>query len=513
MTADQGRQVTLDSFLLRLGNLMVESSVLYIVLAAWARPRSGPGSLLPLGAALALPIAFACRHLIESSTVHTRLRQAAVVLAAVGWGLFAASLVAPPGYWEREVPRGALALGAMTGNQPNAGLQPLAFWSSVLAWWRGHQLTGWDPTLDEALGRFRLCAALVGTAIILAATADSPGSIGLVQREQAAGVALFLVGALLTTASARRLEMAGGSPAAAPTRPLGELPSGGVATAGLIAGLVLTAFVIGALSALLLTPRTLAPALEATGQAIAAVGAASTWLFSSIASLVTGLLPPPAEPRAPVEPVIPFRGLLESLPVPDLRLPDWIGSMLFGLALALLFAAAVALAILTQRRLSNYLSESMDAVVGLDAEPPRPLESRGPAVIFGLLLRLLRRVRPVCWRRASPAVARPNLAEPRSPEALSVEAAYRSLLAWAEGQGLARRTYETPDELGGRLAAVHPTVSQPLELLTALFVEQQYGHHFVDLADVDRAQSALFALRAESARPAAVAGEPASRPA
>ena len=139
--------------------------------------------------------------------------------------------------------------------------------------------------------------------------------------------------------------------------------------------------------------------------------------------------------------------------------------------------------------------------------------SLGLAVIFGLLLRLLRRVRPESWRRATPAAARPDLAEPRSPEALSVEAAYRSLLAWAEGQGLARRAYETPDELCGRLAAVHPTASQPLELLTALFVEQQYGNQSVDVADAARAQTALFALRAESASPAAAAGEPASRPA
>jgi hypothetical protein len=501
-----------DRHLVYLGNLLIEASVLYLVLAAWVRPRSGPGSLLPLAAALALPVAFTLRQLIDSSTVPVQLRQAAALLLAWGWGLLAAYLVAPGGYWEREAPRSALVFGAMIGNQPSSGLQPLAFWASVLAWWRGHQLPGWEPTLEEALGRFRLAAALVGAAIIVAAANDAPGSAGRVQGEQAALVTVFLIGALLTTASARRREMASGLPAAAPTRPSGSLSGGGLLTAGLVAGLVVGALLVGALSALVLTPRTFAPLLDAGGQALGAVGAGLAWLFGSIAAALAGLMPAPAAPSGPTPPSLPFRGLAEVFPRLNLFLPDWFGPLLFGLIFALLFAAAIWLLILSHRGLSHYLTDGITAVGGFDTEQAEPLEPRGPAVVLALLYRLLRGVRGEPRRRKQSGTAQPRPSPDRPPEASTVEGCYRALLVWAASQDLARRAHETPDELCRRLSLARPAARQPLEVLTALFVEHQYSARPVDVDDADQARAALSAVRAVESGGPALLGEPLNRP-
>src|SRR5919198_6611236 len=121
----------------RWGNVALEMTVVYLLLAAWARPRDGPAALLPLLAGLALPAALAIRELLDSAEVGDAVRLIATWLAALAWALSVARLCAPAGYWQSDAHRRALLLDAVFGGREVAGTQPLAFWASLLLWWRG----------------------------------------------------------------------------------------------------------------------------------------------------------------------------------------------------------------------------------------------------------------------------------------------------------------------------------------------------------------------------------------
>src|SRR5881398_709922 len=103
--------------LLRWGNMGLEMAVVYLLLAAWARPREGPAALLPLLACLALPAALAIRDLLDSAEVGDAVRLIATWLAALAWALSVARLCAPAGYWQSDAHRGALLLSAVFGGR------------------------------------------------------------------------------------------------------------------------------------------------------------------------------------------------------------------------------------------------------------------------------------------------------------------------------------------------------------------------------------------------------------
>ena len=152
MAAEPRLERDAEAGLLRWCNAGLEASVLYVLLAAWARPREGSTALLPVLACLAIPGALALRQALALTTVSAVVRQAAVVVSALAWALTAARLVAPTGYWQEDAPRALLVMGAMFGGPVPAGHQPLAFWTSLLLWWRGYVLLEWLPSVDDALG-------------------------------------------------------------------------------------------------------------------------------------------------------------------------------------------------------------------------------------------------------------------------------------------------------------------------------------------------------------------------
>ena len=503
--------VDLDARLQRLGMLLLEATAFYLVLAAWARPRAGPGGWLPLVVCLALPAALGLRQLVSSSSVSSAVQQITIPLAAATWGLLAARLVAPADYWARDLPGGMQLLGVVLGNQPGVGLQPLAFWASVLRWWRGPLLPDWDPPFDDVLGRFRLAAVIVGAAVLLAAGADGAGSAPAIQIEQAICAAVFLAGGLLTTAAARRREMAGAGAAGRAGSARNRAGGRDFLAFGLVAGLALLLLCFAALAARELTPAVFAPLVDLGARAVAEAGAGLSWLAGSVGGLFGSLLPP-TQPAQPSESEPPLRGLLEALPALHLSLPDWIGMAVFIISLAMLTAGGIMLVVLARRSFAANLAEGIAAVVGSEHGPTAERRSVSPTAVVGLLIRLLRGARRVGRARARGA-ARPGARPATLTESPPIQSAYGLLLAWAAEQGLSRRPHETPDELLERLTAACPEAAAALRLLTALYVDQRYGRASNDSVDADRAQVALAQLRSKRASAPAAPPGPLRSPA
>jgi len=120
---------------------VLEASIFYLLLAAWARPRDGQALLLPGLACLTLLVAMALRALLDSTTVAEWTCLLATTLAAMAWAFVVARACAAPAYWQDpEAPRALLVLGAVFGGGEASGFQALAFWASLLLWCRGHAL-------------------------------------------------------------------------------------------------------------------------------------------------------------------------------------------------------------------------------------------------------------------------------------------------------------------------------------------------------------------------------------
>jgi hypothetical protein len=477
----------------------MEAIVLYLLLAAWARPRDGPAALLPLFGSLALLIALLVRELLTPSTVSETTRLVATTLAGLAWSLAAARASAPPVYWQSDDPRGLLILGAIFGLNPNAGPQPLAFWASLLLWLRGLMLPAWEPGLDDALGRLRLGCLVVGLAVGFASVAD-PSGLLLVQGEQLLGVALFLVVALLTTSLARRREMAGGPGSAAPrAQESTGRPASRLALAPLLViGAALAALAFAAWGADTLSPEALAPAV-AFGQAVllavgSAIGAAIIWLISLLSSLLPSLgqLPPPDLPAPPPA------QLPEGLQGGPREAPGWLlALLLFGVLLVAGLVGTLLFILLRRALAASGRFEDREALLDED-ERPTDIPPRGPAVILALLMRLLRAVWPRSRSAGAPRQSAAT-AQPDDPERGSIRAAYRAFLAWAALSGLPRDLHETPDELQARLQQSIPASAPEASIITRLYVDARYGHLPTSPADLDQAQRALTRLRATAA--------------
>ena len=488
----------------RWGNVALEMTVVYLLLAAWARPRDGQAALLPLLACLALPAALAIRELLDSAEVADAVRLLATWLAALAWAFSVARLCALPGYWQSDAPRGLLLLSTIFGGREVAGLQPLAFWSSLLLWWRGQLLPAWELTLEDALGRFRLGCLALGAAVGLAAADDGPGSGSIVQLEQVLGVAAFFMAALLTTGLGRRREMAGGGSLRA--RPA-DSDLGSSAPAGrfrltlaplLVIVAALLALAVAAWGADALSPQALAPAVGLVGQALGALGAAIViffqWLGHLWPSFTLPASPPRASEPAPAQPD-PLRPVAAAVLA-------WVGPLLLIAALVGAVALAGLLYVAARRALRGSFDDGIHAVHGDDNSGPAPITPRAPVILrpirtLVLLIRLFQTL-----------FGRPRDAVPGGPRAgadgqaltdpalRSIRAAYRAFLAWAAERGWARRPEETPDEFQRRLAVSCPEAEAEAGLLTTLYVAARYGGQPCSPADLQRADLALTRLRA-----------------
>ena len=472
----------------------MEMAVFYLLLAAWARPRDGAGALLPLLACLALPLAFTLRSLLDTTTVDDTIRLLASGLAALAWALTAARLCAPAEYWQADDPRLLLLLGEIFGGRQASGLQPLAFWASLLLWWRGHLLPSWQPGLEEALSRFRLACLSIGVVIGLAAAVDRSGE-AIVQLEQVAVLAAFFAAALLTTGLARRREMAGGAP---PAPTLGGQRAPGVAPASPVGGLLASLLLVGgtllalgaaAWGADWLSPAALAPAVALGGRALEALGHGLLALFGLLGSLLPHFTPPTTNLDQPAGPQT---GLADRLPVLPPEAFAWLGPLLLLVAMAGAVGLGVLLAIAARQALKPDVDQ-IRAVDGGNDDSPAPIAPRGPVTILALMTRLLRAL----FRRSRlrpPLASASTIRESADPALLSIRAAYRAFLAWTARRGWARRSDETPDEFRRRLAELCPEAGPEAALLTGLYVAARYGGQPCPPADLRRAELALKGL-------------------
>lgn len=477
---------------LRWSNVALEASVVYVLLSAWARPRDGDALLLPPAVCLALPAGLLVARVLEWTAAQSSTRQVAGVLCAVAWGLAAARLSAPAGFWQTDAPRAVLLVSAIFGGPVRGGFQPLAFWASLLLWWRGSLLLEWLPGLDDALSRLRLGGLAVGAVVLLLARGDRGEAGHFGQVELFASVAAFLVAAVVCTGLSRRREMAGGAPAA-PTLTEDQAPrTAGRGVAAAIAMLVgLGALVLAAWGADVVTPGLLAPAVSAVGEALGALAAALARLGQAIA----GLWPTPqaSGPGTPTPTPAPEVG--EPLRLPRLELPSWLGLVL---AIGMLVASLIVIGNMSAvaiRALFESTNNAPNPVTGLEPAPSRPAEERGPIAVLARLLRLFRRpFRPAARCRGASGAAQASAA--RDSDIGSIRDAYRELLKWAAARGCVRRPAETPDELRRRLSAACPPREAEIELLTTLYVAARYGRSDVSADRLERAREALVRVRA-----------------
>jgi hypothetical protein len=491
--------------LLGWGNVALEMAVVYLLLAAWARPRDGQAALLPLLACLALPAALAIRGLLDSAEVGDAVRLLATWLAALAWALSVARLCAPPGYWQSDSPRGLLLLSAVFGGREVAGPQPLAFWASLLLWWRGQLLSAWEPTLEDALGRFRLGCLAVGAAVGLAAADDGSGSGSIVQLEQALGVATFFVAALLTTGLGRRREMAGGG--SLPAGPAAPGPGTSARAARsrlapaplLVIAAALLALAVAAWGADALSPEALAPAAALGGQVLEALGTAIVIFFHWLGNLWPSITLP-ASPPQPGEPAPAQPDRLRPLAAAVLA---WLGPLLLIAAVVGAAALAGLLYVAARRALRDSFDDGIHALHGNDNSGPAPITPRAPVILHPLrtLVLLARLFRALFGRPRGGAPGDPGAGSdggaPADPALRSIRAAYRAFLAWAAERGWARRPEETPDEFHRRLAISCPEAEAEAGLLTTLYVAARYGGQPCSPGDLQRADLALARLRAK----------------
>ena len=488
--AVEGRRRREDGLLIW-SNAAVEAAVLYLLLAAWARPRQGPAALLPLAACLAILAAPLLRRALESSTVAPLTRQIATALCALAWAVTAARLTAPAGYWQSDAPRAVLLLGALFGGPIPAGYQPLAFWAALLLWWRGHLLWDWPPSLDDALARFRLGCLVIGALAAVAAVADAPGQRRSVQLEQIVAIAAFFGAAVLTTGLSRRREMAGSAPAAPTLAEGGESLTVRRSVAPLLAVLAaLLAIGLAIWGTDLLTPTLLAPAVSLGAQMLGALGAALVQAFQSLASLWPSPTPTPAATATQT----PASAPVEPLQLPQIALPDWVGP---ALSVAILLGSALLVARFSMVALWGLFAGPylrLSAVAGDGRAELAPVEERGPIAVLARFFRLFRRALRGSHAptTAVKAGARPGAAE---PSVSSIRSAYRELLRWAASQGWARQLHETPDEFRRRLVGLCPHVGAEVTLLTSLYVAARYGGRPHAEVDVRRARVAVTRLR------------------
>lgn len=478
--------------LLRWSNAALEASVLYVVLAAWTRPRDGAAILLPLAACLALPGGLLARRALEWTAAQPIPRQVAAVLCATAWAVTAARLIAPPGFWQADAPRALLLISAIFGEPIRAGYQPLVFWASLLLWWRGHLLLDWLPGLDDALNRLRLGGLVVSAAVLLVALGDDAEQRRLAQVEQIAAVAAFLAAAVVSTAISRRREMAGGA-MAAPTLPeAGRDSRSARPIAGLVAVFVgLAALAAAAWGADVVTPGLLAPGVSFVGEVLGALGAGLARIAQAIGSLWP--TPPPTQPAATGPRPTPVIG--EPFRLPRLDLPPWLGPFLAVVTLVAGLALVGRLFALAVRALLDTTYAAPNPVSGLEDEQPRPVEERGPIAVLARLLRLFRGT--VRRGRARGRDAAPPASNPATePAVASVRDAYRELLRWADSRGCRRRADETPDELRRRLVAACPPRGPEITVLTSLYVAVRYGREPLRTPDLERARRAVVSLRA-----------------
>lgn len=210
------------------------------------------------------------------------------------------------------------------------------------------------------------------------------------------------------------------------------------------------------------------------------------WLASSLPRLGPITPPPPMQQPTP-------------LPLPDPRALDaidngaaWVGTLIAFVLVAMLGAAVL---LVVRLMLQQWLNR-----------PPPPEAVGQPAVSQDAagapsadLTRLLRRLLHLLW----PALRRGQAGRGtgrRSPDgrgplgvsgAEDARAIYRALLAWAAGQGRARRTSETPHELARRLGRDLPLVDRPTAEITSAYEQARYGERAASAAHLRRLRAAL----------------------
>jgi Domain of unknown function (DUF4129) len=485
-TAECPARPDLEATLLRWSNALLEATVLYLLLAAWARPREGPAALLPLAAALALPGGMSTARLVGGSTVVGTIRPFTLVLVGLAWAFAAARLSAPAAYWLSGTQHDLLVLGVVIGGG-GSGAQPLAFWASLLLWWRGVMLSDWQPNLDDTLMRLALAVAVGAAAVGLSVAPDANG-VPLVQLEQALGSALLLGLALLTTALGRRQEMAGWIKSAKAERST-TAPHASVPLVMVTIGLgVLAVMALVGLGASLLSRDALAPALTLGWAGVSTFLGGVIGLIRDLSSLLphlpdpsTGWTPPPPVDRAGEESA--------------LNPPAWIG--LLGLVvIALGLMALLVLPVLTDRqRRVNLLIAGLQAPSGGSSTPLWPAAGKGPNVVLALVLRLFRGVLGSPGKRRRPRHSAPAGRWAGPPEPPSIRTCYRDYLRWAACRGCTRLPGETPDELLERLTRQFPAAAADSALLTTLYVDYRYGGRSVSAFNLQRVQVALGRLR------------------
>jgi Domain of unknown function (DUF4129) len=477
--------------LIRWSNAALEMAVLYLLLSAWARPRDGQAAWLPLLACLALPAAFALRHMLESAPAPGTARLVATVLAGLAWALVAARLCAPHGYWQVDAPRAALVFGAAFGGREGSGLQPLAFWASLLLWWRGHVLLDWQPGFDEILDRFRLGCLVAGTIAALAASTDSPGSHAPVQLEEVLAIGVFFAAALVTTSLGRRREMAGGLQITR-VSDSGSAPARSSLTLAplVVIAVALLALGLAAWGAESLSPQALAPAVALAGRVLELFGAAFIWSLGQLATLWPGVTPPVSSER----PIQPSPGQANPLPPFLGQLFAWFGSLILLASVAGAIAVWVFIYAAVRHALARDVEDEIRAVVGTDDNRPRPIAPRGPPTVLALFARLFRALFRQTHAATKPVAGRVMSGEARHPAVDSIRAIYQAYLAWTAQHGCPRRADETPDEFNRRLAELHPEIATQATLVTHLYVSARYGSQPCSPADLRQAQSALARL-------------------
>jgi hypothetical protein len=481
-----------DGRLLRWSNAGLEATIFYLLLAAWARPRDSQAALLPLLACLALPAGFAIRILLDWATSAGPARLLATTLAAFAWTVSVVRFCAPAGYWQADVSAGVLLFGAAFGGREGVGLQPLAFWSSLLLWWRGYALPTWEPGVEEALDRFRLACLAAGAIVGLATAADSPDSHTTVQLEQVLAIAAFFATALVTTGLSRRREMGGGTLAVVASERDGATPTVErrlILAPLIVIGVALVALGVAAWGAGSLSPEALAPAVALVGLILGTLGAALAWSLQQLVGLWPNL-PPPASPGQATEV---SAGQPDRQPAIPSQMLAWLGTLLLLAGVAGAIGVATLMYLALRRALARDVDDEIRAVEGKDDSRPRSIAPRGPAIVVALLIRLFKSLFDRTAPRRAVGVA-PDQDMP-NPAIDSIRAVYRAYLNWTAEQGCARKPEETPDELSRRVMDLRPEAGSQAALLTRLYVAARYGSQPCRVSELRQAESALARLR------------------
>jgi hypothetical protein len=409
--------------------MAMEAALVYPLVAHWLTGADGRAPLGPLAALVLLPLGYLAAR-------HSPLRGVPVDRADVGIALaFTLRLLAAP-------PTPAVM-------QAGPLLGPLEWLFTALLpailggglWWRGRVLADADLTTDGVRDEFLIVGGVLLGALVLFRDAA-----GITPLTSAVSVVAYLGSGLLAVGLARQ-EQAGLAPTAA---------SGSVVAASTAVLLLASAGLV-----VLLSPDLAGLVLGLLGQAVGAllwlVTLPLAWLLARLQlrlPLATDL-PVPVPPQAP--------GELTDRPLP----PEWLLQVIsaviavLGVAGIVLVAAVLiwlALALLQRTEFRG----GVRAPVAVEADgTPWQDAWRLVGGLRGWLARFAGEARAVTRRPGS--------------QVRDARGAYRALLRWARGQGVARGPAETPAEFRRRLDTQVPEGTLHYALLTTAYERARYG--------------------------------------